>query len=834
MPSSVPAANSDPYLWVGPSSGRWGDSGNWQDQTTSDPGSYPGLHNAVQFGVDNPSQQTLANDTVAGMGQSASLLLYGNLTLDGTFRTGALDMALFYTPSQAYYTSASLTVTGAGNSLRASSVRAAGNLTVNDGGTVAVVAGYDIQSGRPGGNAPDYQLDGIRVDGAGSKVMIGGTLTTDNASDLLVTDGGYLQARRMTLDNTYGVAGYQVDAQSTIEVGTAGNAAAGTWTVDAGSILTIEKSVRLSAPEFVVDGWINDVGGLDLTGSPGDVTGSGQIRLEGNALLTIGQSSDQLSVVFTGNNAELNLADGTAGFDSMVRRFATGDSILVSGLTFDSATWQRNTLSLFDGGSVVGSLKMAGQYAGDAFSVSNDTITLDAGSSSTSAAARGRESAMASRPSSPATSSPAGNSDPYLWVGPSSGKWRDGANWEDQTTSATGSFPTAQNAVTFGVDNPNQQTQANVTVTGDGGSASLLLWGNLTLAGTFRTGALDMALFYKPQGDTYLASTVTVTGAGHSLTAGSAHAVGNLAVSDGATATVRGNYDLASGKPSVNDPLYFNYAIRVDGAGSKVTIGGLLSTDNSSDLIASDGGYLEARRMTLDNTLGVGAYAVNDAQSTIEVGTAGNAAAGTWTVDAGSILTIDNRVQLSAPEFVVNGWIDVAGDLDLSGSPGDVTGSGRIRIGAGASATVGQASGQLSAVFTGANSDLYLADGAPTFTATIRQFAAGDTIDVAGSTFDSATWQRNMLSLFNGTTLVGTLKLAGAYTGDTFSVSNNTITLNTGQSASGATDREAGGPRSLHLFTQAMASFERQTPALHEGLAAETQHTAHPMLAAAR
>src|SRR6185437_13675269 len=156
---------------------------------------------------------------------------------------------------------------------------------------------------------------------------------------------------------------------------------------------------------------------------------------------------------------------------------------------------------------------------------------------------------------SPATA--ADNTDPYLWVGSSTGGWRNGANWEDQTTSTTGSYPTMRNAVQFGVDNPSQQTQANVTVTGDGGSASLGLFGQLTLDGTFRTGALDLYLFYKPAGDTYLTSTLTVSGAGNSLQAGSAHAVGNLAVNDGATMTVRGAYDIASGKPSVNDPDYF-------------------------------------------------------------------------------------------------------------------------------------------------------------------------------------------------------------------------------------------------------------------------------------
>jgi len=332
----------------------------------------------------------MANDTVSGMGQSASLLLYGNLTLAGTFRTGAIDMALFYQPMQGSYTSASLTVTGAGNSLRASSVHAAGNLLVSDGAAVTVVAGYDIQSGRPGnGNDPHYQLDGIAVDGAGSRLEIGGLLSTDNASDILVTDGGNLQARRMTLDNTYGGAGYQADAQSTIEVGTDGNAAAGTWTVDAGSILTADNKVTLNAPLFVINGVVIDNGGLDLQGaargSQGDVTGSGKIRINANALLTVDQSGAQLSVMFNGNNAELSLGAGVDAFSSRIWGFAAGDSIAVSGTSFDSASWRRGALDLFSGGALVGTLKMAGNYTGDNFSVSNGTITLTASISSSTA-----------------------------------------------------------------------------------------------------------------------------------------------------------------------------------------------------------------------------------------------------------------------------------------------------------------------------------------------------------------------------------------------------------------------------------------------------------------
>jgi hypothetical protein len=292
------SANSDPYLWAGPSSGSWNDGANWQDQTTDTTGSVPRGTNAVTFGVDTPALVALADDVVTGSGRSASLGLYGSLTLSGTFKTGALNLFLAYDPPDTYV-NASLTVSGACNSLQAKSVAAAGNLEVNDGAAMSVARTYEIASGFPTPNNPArYEFDGISVDGAGSRLTIGGLLSTDNSSHITVTDGGYLEARRMTLTNPNRIAAYSVDAQSTIEVGTLGDAAAGTWTIDYGRVLTVDNGAPLSAPEFVDNGTIIDNGGLGLQGSPGDVTGSGRILIEAGALLTMGQGAAQLRVVF--------------------------------------------------------------------------------------------------------------------------------------------------------------------------------------------------------------------------------------------------------------------------------------------------------------------------------------------------------------------------------------------------------------------------------------------------------------------------------------------------------------------------------------------------------
>jgi len=189
---------------------------------------------------------------------------------------------------------------------------------------------------------------------------------------------------------------------------------------------------------------------------------------------------------------------------------------------------------------------------------------------------------------------------------------------------------------------------------------------------------------------------------------------------------------------------------------------------------------------------------------------------------------------LNAPEFVVNGVIDDVGGLDLQGSPGNVTGSGTIRLENNAPATIGQSGSQLNVMFLGSNASLDLADGAGAFSSTIRRFAAGDSIQVSGATFDGATWQANVLSLFNGTTLVGTLKMVGKYSGDTFSVSNNVISLDAPSSSSTAAEKDASTTsRSVQLFMQSMASFERHTSALHELSNAVAPQGPHAMLASA-
>jgi hypothetical protein len=168
----------------------------------------------------------------------------------------------------------------------------------------------------------------------------------------------------------------------------------------------------------------------------------------------------------------------------------------------------------------------------------------------------------------------------------------------------------------------------------------------------------------------------------------------------------------AASAPTAEDLATLNYAGVVTGTGSAFelgftganTVAGTLSavtsvTDAGDKLTVT--GALTAASTTLTNTIsaqtggrfvstglvqmsGAAELAV-DGASSIEVGTAGGAAAGSVTVDASTSVGIDGDGTIAAP-FVNNGLIDVAGGIAGSNTlevSGAVTGSGSLLIDGG-------------------------------------------------------------------------------------------------------------------------------------------------------
>jgi len=149
---------------------------------------------------------------------------------------------------------------------------------------------------------------------------------------------------------------------------------------------------------------------------------------------------------------------------------------------------------------------------------------------------------------------------------------------------------------------------------------------------------------------------------------------------------------------------------------------------------------------------------VEDSTSSIEIGTAGGAAAGALTIDAGVTVTYAG-LSLTAPSIVDNGTLILQngtnGEDDYFSLSGSLTGSGEFEIGSYAQLTVGavNAASTNTIAFVGTDGILYISstslNASKVFLPTITGFGSSDAIDYAG-TVTSASYSSGNLTLFNG------------------------------------------------------------------------------------
>lgn len=121
--------------------------------------------------------------------------------------------------------------------------------------------------------------------------------------------------------------------------------------------------------------------------------------------------------------------------------------------------------------------------------------------------------------------------------------------------------------------------------------------------------------------------------------------------------------------------------------------------------------------------------------------------------------------------------------------------SGRATYSLAAGSTLtfkGGATGAVNFADGGAGASLDLGAVA-SFAGAINGFGVSDNLDLLNTVATKATWKNGRLTILNGTATVATIKLAGSYTGDIFSVSSD----------------QHGG--SLLKFTQATAAFAPNT-----------------------
>ncbi len=349
--ASAGTTTPDAYNWASPVSGTWGSAGNWNDLTAkAAPAAVaPGANNLVT--VTGPVGATF--QTISGAGDSASLALIGNTTLNGTFKTGTLSV-----------------------------------------GTSTTAGALDIVSGSTLTASSATLLDGpAQVSGTGAKLSVGGALTLDATpgntftNTLSVSNGAAVQAGSLNLAaTTYGLNQVNVDGTSSLEVGTAGAAAAGKVTIDAGSLVSGFGQIS---------GGVIDQGTIIAQGGDlllGQVTGSGVVQIATGATLTIPStpSVSNVNIAFDGLGATLDLSPTETGsgssanyafFDAqgLISGFGVGDTInyydnqagtLPLTSTIYQATGSRlGTLTLTSGSTTVGKLTLSGDYSGDVFEV---------------------------------------------------------------------------------------------------------------------------------------------------------------------------------------------------------------------------------------------------------------------------------------------------------------------------------------------------------------------------------------------------------------------------------------------------------------------------------
>ncbi len=614
--------------WQG-GSGAWQTLGNWADITSGKASGAASLPNPD----DVVSIASTPAITVSGGGQVRSLSVGGTVALSGSYTADTLAVVALPTGSGIGAPIAgSVSLQG---SMRAASATFTGDFAMSGAGTTFEVAGM---LGMP---VTLFALNG------GIFPYFGGLTLSDHASARL---GGLSMAALAIAPSD--APSITIDATSALEIGTTGSPAPGALSVDAG--LSIDLTGTLSA-NMVNSGKVHVVGDvLHPMRVLGGVLGAGTIDAAdsgaGNGL-EIGGIVGAGQVIAMGGAADAVTLDAPGLFAGTIAGFAPGETIALPGsitaAQFDAGTPGHvgsATINLFSGATGVGSITLSGDYLGSSFHFNSGTahasVTL------TSNPASGHTLALM-----------ATSAGPFDWAG--AGNWTDLSSGSAPATGPDGSIPVQLFGMAPFTPGP---------LGGTGTSASIEVLGPYTLAGTFLTGHLqvDVGGAWGLHSSTELSHLTLASGA--SLSASDAEIDNALSVSGaGASLTVAGNAHL--GTASV-----FGYPLgAVYGAGTIAASGGASVRLGGLTLSSTSVTFLDFPPFVYTGRLSV------DGTSTVEIGTAGGAAAGVVTVDDGFTITGNGEI---AAAVTNNGWLRAnAGDaLQIDGA---VQGNGGVTIAAG-------------------------------------------------------------------------------------------------------------------------------------------------------
>ena len=420
---------------------------------------------------------------------------------------------------------------------------------------------------------------------------------------------------------------------------------------------TINGGTLVDNGTVVANGSVN-VGSAVTTISTGAFTIDNGATLEFSSSVAAG-----ITVSFAGATGTLQF-DDPAGFAGTVSNFGGSSVIDLTDIAYSSSehtvwTQSTGTLAIYLGATLEDTIKLSGTYNQDNFSLAPDSI-----------------------PGTPGT-------DVLWWgggrlcLGNGSGEWDAAGNGRHDGGAVTGERCARQPRQRDVRCGWRRRLQCGHGV---GDSASLTIAGSTSLDGQFTTGTLTvnnnetLALSsgatltatsltasyndtFDLTGATLTATSLTMTSyddtfdlTGGTLTLGSVSMYEDetFSLSSGATLSITGNVTDTYGNSyySIND--------------SKFTVGGLFTSTN--DYIYADGGGIVQLAGLAVATSSTIVLEVEDATSSIEIGTAGGVAAGSLTIDSGVTVTASGFFY--APTIVDDGTLAVAagGSLTLDGS----------------------------------------------------------------------------------------------------------------------------------------------------------------------
>ena len=323
--------NTDSFSWLNPLGGAWDIASNWMDTTINGTGfSTPSGLNAVSItgGIGDAFTNITGTGSASQLSIAQDVAVWGTVTVAGT-------LSVVASPS----TGSELDVDGG------AAVTAAA-LTIAAGTTLEVAQGSTI-------SASGAILNGGFLLATSNSRAQFGSLTENGAS--------YLYPSTIAVDDS-----------ASIEVGSVGGAALGALTIDAGQTSavsgTIDGNVVLNGTLAVEAGTTLAIDVSDPFGTPQSISGSGKLAISENSQLRLGVA-DSAAIQFAGPAGTLILS---AVPTATISGFTSGDIIqlspgLATGVTYSQTSPSTAKLTLTKGITQVGTLSLAGNYAGSLF-----------------------------------------------------------------------------------------------------------------------------------------------------------------------------------------------------------------------------------------------------------------------------------------------------------------------------------------------------------------------------------------------------------------------------------------------------------------------------------